>query len=187
MSFIIISCVFLLGLIIGSFSVYACETNDYYGINTYFNGYIESIRESEFLKIFFDTLFVFFLIVFLNFILGLCVVGNFFSFLFYFLFSYGIGAVSGFFYSAYHLKGIGFFALNILPALFLFLIDYIISLKHSIAFSNRLFKLCCVNKEVKVDFKAYLIKFIVHFVLVAIISLIYAFFIKTFNVMFDFS
>lgn len=185
--FIIIASLFVFGILIGSFSISVCENNDFYGLNSYFNDYIIFINQSSFSELFLNSLFVFSLLVLFNYILGLCVIGNFINVFILLLFSFGIGNVSGFLYRAFSIKGIGFFSLTVLPGLFLFCINYLLSFKQSFTFSKELFKLCKKNAAIKVDFKKYSIKFIVHFVIVFLVSLVFAFFTNTYSSMFDFS
>ena len=129
---------------------------------------------------------MFVLLIFINYILGLCVIGNFISIFIFFIFSFGVGSVSGFLYKIYSLNGVCFFSLIILPGLFLFTINYILSLKQSFCFSRELFKLVKSENSVSVNFKSYSIKFLIHFILSLIICLINTFFSYTFCGMFEF-
>lgn len=183
---IVISAVFLFGMLIGSFSVSICSNSSYYGLSDYFKNYVEYLNNSEFIFIFFNSVFMFVLLILINYILGLCVIGNFISVFILFLFSFGVGSISGFLYKTYSISGVCFFALVILPGLFLFCINYILSLKHSFCFSRELFKLVKKSNSVSVDFKVYSIKFIIHLILSVLICLINAFFSNTFAAMFEF-
>lgn len=183
---IIISAVLLLGMMIGSFSVNICEDNNYYGISDYFKSYILFLNENDFFGVFLNSIFMFVLLIFINYILGLCVIGNFISIFIFFIFSFGVGSVSGFLYKIYSLNGVCFFSLIILPGLFLFTINYILSLKQSFCFSRELFKLVKSENSVSVNFKSYSIKFLIHFILSLIICLINTFFSYTFCGMFEF-
>lgn len=184
--FLIISGIFVFGLLLGSFSISICENNSFYGLSNYFNEYIIFLKNAEFSKIFLSSFFMFALIILLNYILGLCVIGNFVSLFMLLLISFGVGSVSGFLYKSFSINGIGFFALAVLPGLFLFCINYILSLKRSFCFSRELFKLCKKEANVSVDFKSYSIKYVIHFILVIFNSLVFSFFTNTFVSMFNF-
>ena len=185
--FLIISGIFIFGLLLGSFSISICENSSFYGLNNYFYEYIEYLKNADFSEIFMSSFFMFALIILLNYILGLCVIGNFVSLFLLLLISFGVGCVSGFLYKSFSINGIGFFALAVLPGLFLFCINYILSLKQSFCFSKELFKLCKKEVQVSVDFKNYSIKYIIHFILVVFNSLVFSFFTNTFVSMFNFS
>ena len=187
LSFVVISSIFVFGLLAGSFSIGVCENEDFYGLRSYFDEYITFVKESNFSDLFLNSLFVFSLLILLNYIRGLCVIGNFISIFMLLVFSFGVGSVSGFLYRAFSIYGIGFFALTVMPGLFLFCINYLVSQKHSFEFSKKLFKLCKSENKVSVDFRIYSIKFVIHFILVIIVSLVFAFFSNTFSDMFDFS
>lgn len=183
---IVISFVLIFGMLIGSFSVSICSDKSYYGLSDYFNNYILFLNENDFFKIFINSITMFLLLIFINYILGLCLVGNFISIFIFFIFSFGVGSVSGFLYKEYSLNGVCFFALVILPGLFLFCINYILSLKHSFCFSRELFKLTKAGNSISVDFKNYSIKFLIHLLLAILICLISTFFSYTFSAMFEF-
>lgn len=185
--FLIISAVFIFGILLGSFSISICENSSFYGLNNYFNDYIAFLKNAAFSEIFMSSFFMFTLIILLNYILGLCVIGNFVSLFLLLLISFGVGSVSGFLYKSFSINGIGFFALAVLPGLFLFCINYILSLKRSFCFSKELFKLCKKETQVSVDFKNYSIKYLIHFILVIFNSLVFSFFTNTFVSMFNFN
>lgn len=185
--FLIISGIFVFGLLIGSFSISVCENNDFYGLSGYFSDYINFLKGCGYSDIFFSSLFMFSLLILINYILGLCVVGNFINLFIFLFFSFGVGCISGFLYKSFSINGIGFFALALLPGLFLFCINYILSLKRSFCFSKELFKLCKKGSNIAIDFKSYSLKFLVHFILVIINSLVYSFFTNTFVTMFEFT
>lgn len=185
--FLAVTAIFVFGLLLGSFSIGVCQNQSYYGLSNYFSDYIIFLKESKFSEIFLTSFFMFALIVLINYILGLCLIGNFLSIFISFFISFGIGSISGFLYKSFSVKGIGFFALALLPGLFLFCINYILSLKRSFCFSRELFKLCKNNSEISVDFKNYSVQFIIHFILCLISSLVYSFFSNTFVEMFNFN
>lgn len=185
--FLIITAIFIFGLLLGSFSISICQNQNYYGLNSYFSDYIVFLKEAAFSEVFLTSFFMFSLIVFLNYILGLCLIGNFISLFISIFISFGIGSISGFLYKSFSVRGIGFFALALLPGLFLFCINYILSLKRSFCFSKELFKLCKSENQVLINFKNYSVQFIIHFILCLISSLVYSFFSNTFVEMFNFN
>lgn len=184
--FVIIIGVFLFGMLIGSFSVSVCEDNNFFGIRSYFNSYVDFLSTSDFKTVFLNTLLSLTLLILVNYISGLCVVGNFFISFLLFLFAFGIGSVSAFLYRCYSLTGICFFTLVILPGLFIFCITYILSFIHSFKFSARLFALVKKNNSVSVDFGKYSVKHVMFFILTVLSCVINAFITVNFISVFDF-
>lgn len=182
---LIISFLFVFGVLIGSFSINVSDNDTFYGLKEYFLDYIEFLNESKFKNVYLNVSFMFSLLILINYILGACLIGDFINIFMLIFFSFGIGSISGFLYNFYSIKGVGFFALTIFPGLFLFCIVYLISFKQSFSFSKNLFKLSIKESEVSVDFKGYSIKFLIHIILIFLIALVFSFFTYTFTPMFD--
>ena len=180
-TFIFICSVFLLSLVFGAFSISVCENESMYGLKSYITEYLSFLNNSVYLELFINCFIMFSLLILINYILGLCIVGNFISVLILFIYSFSIGSVSGYLYRIYSLNGICFFSLAVFPGLFLFCINYLLSIKRSFDFSKELLKLTKEKSEVSVNFKAYSIKFLIHIILCIFICLIGAFFLVTFS------
>ncbi len=174
---ILIVSVFIIGMIFGSFSINVCNNSDYYGLSNYFDSFILFLKSSSFLNIYCSFVFTFLLLLLINFILGLCLVGNVFIVIILLLYSFAIGSISAFLYCKYSLIGISYFVVSILPCLFLMTINYLICVKHSFVFSK---DLCLLSKNSinSIDFKSYIVKYFIHFIFVILFSIMFSLFSK---------
>ncbi len=180
LSFVILTILFLIGFVVSAFSIYVCENNNFYELDSYIDSYISFLKSSDYFNVLKQYLIFFFILVFINFIFGLCLIGNAISFVLSFLYSFGFGSITAYFYKVYGYEGMSFFFVCILPGLFLFSINYILSLKHSISFSKSLFKFCFKNEKISINFKNYLYKYLIHYLLCVFCATVFSFFSSCF-------
>lgn len=185
LEFIIICSVFILSLCLGAFSVSVCDDGNYFGLCEHFDNYLIFAQKSGFTDIFLYSSFGYSVLILINCILGLCVIGTFFNPIIMFLFGFGTGAMSSYIYCTYSLKGICYFILILLPGIFLFSLNYILSFKFSFDSSLKLYKAVAKNISERFDLKLYFVRYIYFFILTFIIGAIGSFFIKTFSPIFD--
>lgn len=183
--FVIICAVFILSLILGAFSVSVCDDESFFGLAEHFDNFLEFTEKSGFAEMLLYLSFGFSFLILINFVLGLCVIGTFFNPTIMFIYGFGAGAISSYIYCTYSLKGICYFILVLLPGIFLFSLNYILSFDFSFKFSLKLYKSITKNISQRFDLKLYLIRYIYFFILTFIIGLINSFFIKTFSPIFD--
>ena len=162
-------------MLIGAFSINVCDNSEYYGISDYFNGFVSFIKTSSFLEMFYNSFFVFSILLLINFTLGLCLIGNVILVIILFLYSFSIGSITSFLYCKYTFIGISYFAVSILPCLFLLTLNYLLCFKNSFNFSKELLSLC-KNNNVSVNIKSYIYKFLTHFVFAALFCLLFSLF-----------
>lgn len=172
---------FILGLIAGTFSISICKDNNFYDLKDYVSSYILFLKTSDYFSVLLKYFICFTLLVFLNYMLGLCILGNLLLFPISFLYSFGFGSIVAYFYKVYSLNGIAFVLICILPGIFLFSVNYILSLKHSVVFSTRLysFTLKC-KSEYDLNFKNYTSKYVIHIILCLFCATVFSFFSSCF-------
>ncbi len=186
LKFIVICLGFIISLIAGTFAISVCNDDNYFGLSSYFSEYLGFLNNCGFLEVFLNSLYAFSVLILINMVLGLCVIGAFFNWFVLFILGFGIGSVSGYIFSVYSLKGLCFFLLIILPGLFLFSLDYILSFQDSFDFSLMLFRTVSKKMQYSANLRQYFIKYLIYFVLVIFISLFNSFMISTFFGFFNF-
>ena len=171
---IILLCLFLSGFMVGIFSL-----NNFEGYRDFFtkavDSFIETRNNNGFLKIFSDSFFRFVSYLILFFIAGSSILGMvFIPFLLFFGGLY-YGGIISFLYSGYHLSGVAFSAVMVVPTAVLLSVSMILSAREAIGFSLRISKLTfprTAPANLYYDFKNYCGRFVVIFLLVLFSSVI---------------
>ncbi len=177
---------FSLSLLLGSFAASVCDDKSCFGIASYFSNYLKFIENCDFIDLFLNSYFHFSILILINMVLGLCVIGIFLNWFILFLFGFGTGAVSGYIFYAYSLKGLCFFLLILLPGLFLFSLELVLSFKDSFEYSLKLFKTANKKLVFSANLKNYFLKYIIYFVILMFMCLFNAFVIINFYSFFNF-
>lgn len=139
------------------------------------NNYFCSSETFNFFNIFINSFSSSIIFLSLFYVLGSGVFGCFFVPVILFLRASGYGVISGYLYSNYHLKGVCFYLLTVVPGAFIMLLCLMFAAKESFVFSSLFFK--SVKKESKPskfsnDFKLYSMRFLVMFLFTILSSLI---------------
>lgn len=182
---VVLLIIFLFGLIVGTFSVAVCKDESFYGLDNYLLEYLSFLKLNGFITIFSKYLLIFVSLIIFNFLIGMCLLGKSILCFFAFVYSFGIGSVVSFVYMKYDLQGVLFTVFCLALGIFLFSINYLLSLRNSIVFSKSICQYCFFGNESKVDIKKYVLKYLVHIILCVFIAIVFAFntgsFIERFN------
>lgn len=174
-SLLVLTTLLLFGMLIGSWAIKICNNDSYYGIVDVFNNYLDKRIGQSFLLSFLYSVLSSLPVIVACYVFGLCIIGSPAAFIAPFLYGFSMGITAGYLYSAFELKGIGFFALIMLPRLFINSVTVIFASRETFRFSLKLFKIISPiskTQQFYESFKLYSIRFIFFIIFIIFASLI---------------
>lgn len=175
------------GIVIGSLIIAKTTSELNSSIDTLYNNFISSIKEKTFFTIFCDTFFTSMIYIFLFFIMGTNALGIPFVYFLTCIKGIGNGIISGYLYSIYGLKGVGFSTLVLFPYAIISGIIIIMMGDSSLKLSKNIFhdlrSKPPVHKEITI--KKYCINYIVYTAFFILASMIDAIFKVSFSSAFN--
>lgn len=160
---ILLSAAFLIGLLSGVLVVRSAGNAMTENISDTFSAFISARTGQPFFTTFINSFLSISPFLLASFIAGLCIVGTPAVPLIACFRGLGIGLTSGYLYATYGLKGIGFFALIILPHALLSSVALILACRESTGFSMMLMKSISPHAQainLNVDFKMYCLRYV---------------------------
>lgn len=174
-SLLVLSSLLLFGMLIGAWSIKLCNNDNYYGVVDIFDNFLNKRVGQPFFISFLYSVLSSLPVLICSYVFGLCIIGSPAAVIIPFVYGFSMGISAGYLYSVYELKGIGFFALIMLPRLFINSITVIFASRETLRYSLKLFKVILPNSkphQFSESFKLYSIKFIFFLIIIMFASLI---------------
>ncbi|MBQ2676690.1 MAG: hypothetical protein IJF54_04755 [Clostridia bacterium] len=167
-SLLIISLIILFGMVMGAWAISLCEDNAFYGVADVFKRFLAKRMDQSFFFTFLFCLISYLPMLICSYVFGLCIIGSPAAVIIPFTKGISMGLVSGYLYSVYSLKGIGFFALIMLPGLVISSLVTAVASRETLRFSHSLFKMTVLDKKLLLceEFKTYSLRFIFFFIVI---------------------
>lgn len=172
----ILFAVLFIGLICGNFFVKESE-NTYETVGNLFQDYISSLSGQTLLRTFLVQSMINIVILALTFVFGLCAIGFPVPIILMLIKGISIGALSGFMYTEYALKGFGYCMLVFYPVQIISCLILLRAGKESFSMSKSIFKILTEQRQKAgdvCDLKLYLLRYFILFIAMIIVSFISA-------------
>lgn len=160
---IILVLLFLIGLIFGSFSIKSENSFISQKIIPLYMNYAKTKSTAKDITVFFSALMIDSAVIIFAYFIGLCAVGVPFVALVPLSSGALIGAVSGYIYQTYMLRGLGYCAIIIFPSAVITVAAILFASKESMIMSKSMLSLLSQRHNSQYeDFKSYSIRFIIY-------------------------
>lgn len=184
---IILTSLFIFGLIIGSLIISKNSSDFNSSISTLYDNFVTSIREKSFITTFFYTFFTSMVYVFLFFIMGTNALGVPFVYFLCCIKGIGNGIISGYLYMTFGLQGVGFSTLVLFPYALSSGIIVILMGNSSLKMSKSIFSGLSTKfaNQSEITIKKYCVNYLIYTAFFIISSLIDAIFKASFSGVFN--
>ena len=154
---------FLLSMMIGSWAIGVAPDTDCYGMESVFEQYLSSRSGQPFYMVLLSSFLAQLVLFVAAYVLGLCALGFVAAFGIIIFKGVSVGMVGGYLYLIHGLQGVGFFALILLPGLFVSGLLLLLAAKECFCFAVRLFRLLLTGSGIEPvrDLKLYSLRFVV--------------------------